>query len=71
MNNYEKMLTKDKLSNLKLSDNITIKNLLRDKLHREIQGFRTSKQEFKELDIVDPESISNIILRIKNIIDRN
>ena len=63
---YEHMLTKDKLSALKLSDEITIKNLLRDKLHREIQGIRTRKSEFKELEIVDPLVITKIIEDIKH-----
>ena len=62
---YEIKMRKDQLSKLKLSDEITIKNLLRDKLQREMQGFRTSPQEYKELDIVNPADITNIIAGIK------
>lgn len=66
MAQYETKMRKDELSKLKLSDEITIKNLLRDKLQREMQGFRTSPQEFKELDIVNPDDITNIIMGIKS-----
>jgi hypothetical protein len=50
---------------LKLSDSIEIKNLLVEKLHREMQGFRTSPSEYKELDKVNPQDIMNIIQNIK------
>lgn len=62
---YETKMTKDQLSKLKLADEVTIKNILRDKLQREMQGFRTSSLEFKELDIVNPNDIANIIHDIK------
>jgi hypothetical protein len=65
MASYEVKMRKDQLSKLKLSDEITIKNLLRDKLQREMQGFRTSPQEYKELDIVNPADLTNIITGIK------
>lgn len=62
---YETKMTKDQLSKLKLADEVTIKNILRDKLQREMQGFRTSSLEFKELDVVNPNDIANIISSIK------
>ncbi len=62
---YETKMRKDQLSKLKLADEVTIKNLLRDKLQREMQGFRTSPSEFKELEAVNPMDINNIIGAIK------
>ncbi len=62
---YETKMRKDQLSKLKLADEVTIKNLLRDKLQREMQGFRTSPSEFKELEAVNPADITNIIQNIK------
>jgi len=62
---YEAKMNKDLLSKLKLSDEITIKNILRDKMHREIQGFRTGKNEYKELEMVNPDDVLNVIKEIK------
>ncbi len=50
---------------LKLSDSIEIKKILVDKIQREMQGFRTSPSEYKELDQVNPEDIYRIINNIK------
>ena len=63
--NYEGKMQKDQLSKLKLADEVTIKNLLRNKLQRELQGFRTSPAEYKELEIVNPSDITKIIHDIK------
>jgi hypothetical protein len=52
-------------SSLKLSDSIEIKKLIVDKLHREVQGFRTGPTEYKELDKVNPQDILNIIRNVK------
>jgi hypothetical protein len=62
---YETRLNKNNLSQLKLADEVTLKNLLRDKLQREMQGFRTSSGEYKELEAVNPEDIQRIIHEIK------
>jgi len=63
--NYSAKLTKDRNSELKLADSITIKGLLRDKLQREMQGFRTGPNDYKELDIVNPEDITKIINEVQ------
>jgi hypothetical protein len=65
MANYEGKMRKEELSKLKLADEVTIKNLLRDKLQRELQGFRTSSQEYKELEVVNPSDITKIIHDIR------
>lgn len=62
---YETKLRKEALSKMKLSDEITLKELLRDKLHREMQGFRTSPGEYKDLDLVNPADIAKIISDVK------
>jgi hypothetical protein len=66
LGNYENKLRKDQLSNLKLADEITVKNILRDKLHRELQGFRTSPGEYLELEKINPADISGVIQNVKN-----
>ena len=65
MANYESKMRKEELSKLKLADEVTIKNLLRDKLQRELQGFRTSPQEYKEIEVVNPADITKIIHDIR------
>merc|ERR1712193_413280 len=65
---YEQRFTKDNMARLKLADEIDIKNLLREKLHRELQGFRTSTAEYQELDKVNPDDIVNIVQQINSII---
>lgn len=58
-------MQKDQISNLRLADVITLRKILSDKIHREIQGFRTSPSEYKELDQVNPQDIKKIINEIK------
>jgi len=65
LNNYEHKLKADAMAHLKLADIVTVKNLLRDKLQREMQGFRTSPAEFQELEKINPVDIQNIIHEIK------
>jgi hypothetical protein len=62
---YEKKAIADaKSENLKLADEITVKEILKDKLHREIQGMRVPPSEYKELEIVNPDDITNITRQI-------
>jgi len=64
-NHYTTKIRRDQLSTLKLSDVITIKNTLRTKLHREIQGFRSAPTQYAELDRVNPADIQIIMKNIK------
>jgi len=64
-NYYSTKIRRDQLSALKLSDIITIKNALINKIHKEIQGFRTSNSEFAELEKVNPLDIQIIMKNIK------
>lgn len=66
MNNYyTTKIRRDQLSSLKLSDVITIKNALREKIHKEIQGFRTAPTQYAELDKANPSDIQIILKNIK------
>lgn len=64
-NYYTTKIKRDQLSSLKLSDVITIKNTLRNKIHKEIQGFRTAPSEFSDLENVNPSDIAIIMKNIK------
>jgi hypothetical protein len=39
--------------------------MLRDKLHREIQGFRSTPSDYKELEKINPEDVEKVINQIK------
>ena len=61
-NYYTTQIKRTKLSgNLKLSEVITIKNLLRTKFHKEIQGFRTASADYADLDKVNAKEVELII----------
>lgn len=64
-NYYTTKIKRDQLSALKLSDVITIKNALRNKIHKEIQGYRTAPSEYAELDHVNPSDLEIIMKNIK------
>jgi hypothetical protein len=63
---YQKRLEGDKLAKLKLTDRVEVKNQLKDKLIKEIEGFRTSPAAYKELLKVERGSIDNIVKQIKS-----
>lgn len=58
---YEKKVIDDQQARqLKLADEITIKELLKDKIHREIQGLRVATGEYNELEQANPQDIDRI-----------
>lgn len=62
VNKYEKRARDtEKAKSLKLADEITVKELLKDKLHRQIQGLRLANSDYRELDQVD-ESVMDKIM---------
>ena len=63
---YEVKLKKSQFSKLKLSDVITLKNKIKKKLYREIQGLRTSSSNFSEIKNLNPNDLKRIIKQIKN-----
>ncbi len=64
-NYYTTKIKRDHLSALKLSDVITVKNSLISKIHKEIQGFRTSPSQYPEFDNVNPSDFEIIMKNIK------
>ena len=64
-NYYTTKIKRDQLSSLKLSDVITVKNLLRNKILKEIQGLRTASSDYAELNNVNPQDIQIIMKEIK------
>lgn len=65
-NYYTTQIKRTKLSGLKLSDVITIKELLRAKIQKEIQGLRTASADYADLDRVNPEDVSLIMKKINH-----
>lgn len=64
-NYYSTKINRDQLSRMKLSDIITFKNILREKLQKEIQGFRTYPGQYQELEKINPGDIEIIVKNIK------
>ncbi len=63
---YEDRFSKIPKNQINLPERESVKTLLREKLHREIQGIRTSTDEYQELDLLDPQEVRNMITEIKN-----
>ena len=62
---YEVKIKKSQLSKLKLSDVITMKKQLTDKITKEIQGFRTASSSYIELRHLNPNDVKTIVRKIK------
>ena len=66
MNNYyTTQIKRSKLSGLKLSEVITLKQLLRNKIQKEIQGIRTASDDYSELDKINAGDIADVMKNIK------
>ena len=63
---YEVEINNQRESQFKIADEVTLKNLLKEKLYKEIQGFRTSSSDYEELNKVKPEDINDVITQIKH-----
>jgi len=58
---YEKKALDDQKDvDLKLADQITIKEILKDKIHREVQGMRISPTEYSELSQANQQDLDKI-----------
>jgi hypothetical protein len=62
---YTLKMKKDDLKKIKLADRVEIKNELKQKLFKEIQGFRVKGDQFKEVDKVDKSDLQKIVNSIK------
>ncbi len=68
---YEERLRKDKLQTLKLVDRVEAKNQLKDKLIKEIEGFRTRPSDYQDLLRVDKIYIMAVVQSIKKQLNLN
>ena len=70
-NYYTTQIQRTKLGGLKLSEVITLKQLLRQKISKEIQGIRTASSDYADLDKINPsdiaEAMKNINLELNSI----
>jgi len=55
---------------MKLADIITVRKILGEKIHKEIQGFRTAPSQYEELEKVNPHDIEIIMQNIKVQLDQ-
>jgi len=65
LNHYDKYISSREFEKLKLVDLVEVKNQLKVKLMRELQGLRSSTNEFKVLRKVNQEDIQHVIEEIK------
>lgn len=65
LNHYEKSLRQNEDSKLKLVDIIEVKKQLKLKILKEINGFRTSDNDFQALQKVYPKDIRRIVKEIR------
>lgn len=64
-NYYTTQIKRTELSGLKLSDIITLKKLIMDKILKEIQGFRTASADYADLDKLNKEDVELIMRKIR------
>jgi len=62
---YTLKLKKDALSKIGLVDRVEIKKELKEKLAREVEGFRTSGSQYAYVSKVDPSDLKRIVGQIK------
>jgi len=63
-NYYTTQIKRSKLGGLKLSEVITLKQLLRQKIAKEIQGIRTASADYADLDKINPTDIADAMKNI-------
>ena len=58
-------LKHDESSKLRLVDRVAIKRQLKNKIFKEVEGFRSTGKEYTELSKVNPGDMSKIVNEIK------
>jgi len=66
LNKYTVKMKKAELSKIKLVDRVEIKKQLKEKLLREVEGFRNAGNQFTKIKDVDPADLSKIIKEIEH-----
>ena len=59
-------MKKDAASKLKLTDRISVKKQLKNKIFREVEGFRNSGKEYTLVNKVSKTDMKKIVGQIKN-----
>jgi len=65
LNRYTVQIKKDAASKLKLTDRIEVKKQLKNKIFREVEGFRNTGKEFTLLKKVSKGDMNKIVNQIK------
>lgn len=65
LNRYQIQIKKDNASKLKLTDRIEVKKQLKNKIFREVEGFRNTGKEFTMLRKVSKGDMHRIVNQIK------
>ena len=65
LNKYTIQIKQDNASKLKLTDRIEIKNQLKNKIFREVEGFRNTGKDFTMLRKLDKGDMNRIVNQIK------
>lgn len=65
MNKYTIQLKKEAASKLKLTDRIALKKQLKNKIFREVEGFRNTGKQFTLLNKVSKGDLKRIVNQIK------
>ena len=68
VNRYTMKMMKDRKNKITIADEIEIKGILTNKLQRDLQGFRSSPEEYKELDVVNQADIIGITDQVEKAI---
>jgi hypothetical protein len=65
LTNYSLQIKKDSIKKLRLTDRIEVKKQLKEKILREIEGFRNTGKDFTLLNKVSKEDLNRIFNKIK------
>ena len=63
-NYYTTQIKRTKLSGLKLSEVISVKKLLREKIMKEVQGLRTASADYADLDKINKADVELVMKKI-------
>jgi hypothetical protein len=66
LDKYTVQIKKDNQKKLKLTDRIEVKKQIKQKLLREVEGFRNSGKEFTLVNKIDKGELKSLVKQIKN-----
>ena len=62
---YATRIQKDQQTQFPLVEKVQAKNQLKEKLMRDIQGFRTSSSKYQKVDRINPKHLNKILNEVK------